>query len=76
MKRLSPRRVLALIGLGAALLFLRGCVVRPANDFPGSTFNRGKNAVWLGIEWVNSPHSQPEIALILNSPGPLPPRPI
>jgi hypothetical protein len=39
----------------------RGCIFRPATDFPGSHFNRGKNAAWLGVEWINEPHEEDEI---------------
>ncbi len=37
-----------------SLLFvLRACVIRPGTDRPASAFNTDRNAVWLGIEWVN-----------------------
>jgi hypothetical protein len=49
-----------------AAVWLRGCVVRPARDHLGSFFNRRQNAAWLGIEWVNEPHSLDEIKLLAN----------
>lgn len=42
----------------------RGCVFRPSTHFPGAHFNRGKNATWLGVEWVNKSHSESEIAAL------------
>jgi hypothetical protein len=45
-------------------VLLRGCVFRPAAQLPGSSYNRGTNAVWLGIEWVNEPHDAREIAAL------------
>ncbi len=45
---------------------LRGCVFRPATAYAGSHFNRGKNAVWLGVEWVNEAHTSAEIAALAN----------
>jgi hypothetical protein len=47
-----------------SLIFLRGCVLRPATQYPGQHFNRGKNAVWLGVEWVHEPHSPAEITAL------------
>lgn len=54
--------ILALILIGLA----RGCFFRPATDYPGSHFNRGKNAVWLGVEWLNEKHSTAEITSLAN----------
>lgn len=42
----------------------RVCIFRPGTDHPGSYFNRGTNAAWLGIEWVNEAHSAQEIAAL------------
>jgi hypothetical protein len=42
----------------------RACIFRPATHYPGSHFNRGTNAAWLGVEWVNEPHSAQEIAVL------------
>ena len=53
--------LLALLGL---LVIGRGCIFRPATSFPGAHFNRGTNAAWLGVEWVNEPHSPEEIAAL------------
>lgn len=62
---LRALRNVLLVIVGVILLgVLRGCVFRPATGYPGSHFNRGKNAVWLGIEWVNETHSQTEIAAL------------
>jgi len=51
-------------GVLAVVLFLRGCVVRPAASYLGGHFNRGRNAVWLGVEWLNSAHSDSDIAAL------------
>jgi hypothetical protein len=48
------------------LITARAVVFRPSTDHPGSTFNRGKNAVWLGIEWVNEPKPEVEIEALAN----------
>jgi hypothetical protein len=50
--------VLSLVTLG------RGCIVRPATNFPGAHFNRGANAAWLAVEWVKDPHQGAEIAAL------------
>jgi hypothetical protein len=42
------------------------CTFRPATNFSGSHFNRGENAVWLGVEWVNEPHEAHEIFTLAN----------
>lgn len=42
----------------------RACIFRPATDYPGSHFNRGENAAWLGVEWANETHSAREIAIL------------
>src|SRR4051812_38612520 len=55
--------LLVIIGL-VLLTVLRGCVFRPATGYPGSHFNRGQNAVWLGIEWVDESHTSAEIAAL------------
>jgi hypothetical protein len=54
------RALLVVSGL-LTLLVLRGCVVRPATSYPGSHFNRGQNAAWIGVEWVNEVHTTNEI---------------
>ncbi len=48
------------------LVLLRGCVIRPANTYPGAYFNRGKNAAWLGVEWVSDPHDAQAITTLAN----------
>ncbi|MCP4541432.1 MAG: hypothetical protein GY832_30245, partial [Chloroflexi bacterium] len=45
----------------AMIVVLRGCFFRPATNFSGAHFNRGANALWLGVEWVNEPHDESEI---------------
>ncbi len=42
----------------------RACIFRPATDYPGSHFNRGENAAWLGVEWANEAHSAQEITAL------------
>lgn len=68
--RCSTRRSRRLwLWIGAVILTIamgRGCVFRPATDFPGSHFNRGKNAVWLDVSWVSEPHSNGEIVTLAN----------
>jgi hypothetical protein len=51
------RRRLARLALLVAVLLgaVRTCVLRPGTTFPGSHFNRGANATWLDIDWVNEP---------------------
>jgi hypothetical protein len=44
------------------IIILHGCAFRPATRFSGDHFNRHLNAVWLGVEWVNSPHTSAEYA--------------
>ncbi len=44
----------------------RACVFRPATTFPGSYFNHGANAVWLGVEWLDQPHGDDEITRLAN----------
>jgi len=55
--------VLLRSGLALVVLVLVGrwCVFRPSTTHPGGFFNRGTNAVWLGVEWVNEPHTIEEI---------------
>ncbi len=45
----------------------RACVFRPATSYPGAHFNRGINAAWLGVEWVNEPHDPEEIAALADA---------
>src|SRR5690349_10730107 len=60
-RRRAVKRSLITLAVVLILALLRGCVVRPATYYVGSHFNQGKNAVWLGIEWVNELHSITEI---------------
>jgi hypothetical protein len=59
--------LLVVINLFGCALVARGCVFRPATDYPGSRFNRGTNAVWLGVEWVNEPHTPADIAALAHA---------
>ena len=43
---------------------LRLCVLRPSSSFPGSHFNTGRNAAWLGVEWSMEPHTVEEVAAL------------
>ena len=59
-------RVLAIISAIVILLTLRACFLRPATNYTGSHFNRGRNAAWLGVEWVMEPHTIEEIRALAN----------
>jgi hypothetical protein len=66
-KRVIPRRTELLIRLGALLIIVmilvnRGCFARPTANYPGSHFNRGANAAWLSVDWVNGPHPAEDVA--------------
>jgi hypothetical protein len=63
--RLARRRLFSLMLVLAVLIaVLRGCFFRPASRFSGAHFNRGANAVWLGVEWVNEPHDEVEVVAL------------
>lgn len=49
-----------------SIILGRACVFRPATSYPGSHFNRGTNAVWLGVEWVNEPHGADEVVALVD----------
>lgn len=53
--------LIRLATVASVLLFMRGCVFRPASNYTGDHFNQGRNAVWLGVTWVNEPHPNAEI---------------
>lgn len=55
-------RALFHVTLLLSLVFLRGCFLRPSTHHPGEHFNQGKNAVWLGVEWVHEPQTPAAIA--------------
>ncbi len=55
-------RVLMAVVVIIVFASLRGCFLRPATSYPGDHFNKGQNAVWLGVEWVRDKHSAAEIA--------------
>lgn len=46
------------------VLLGRACLFRPSTAYPGSHFNRGLNAVWLGVEWVHEPYTLEQIAAL------------
>ena len=56
---------LAVLGLLLmAVAITQMCVFRPDTNYPGSCFNRGENAAWLGVEWANEAHSAQEITVL------------
>ncbi|MCC7451019.1 MAG: hypothetical protein IT324_26625, partial [Anaerolineae bacterium] len=61
MSIVRQRRLLGLAVILSLFLFVRGCVLRPANSNTGGQFNQGRNAVWLGVEWVNEPRTDAAI---------------
>jgi hypothetical protein len=58
------RRAFAFVSLLVIVVVLRACFLRPGTNFPGSHFNQGQNAAWLGVEWSMEPHSTAEIAAL------------
>lgn len=69
MRRFCKRRGKTFsVWVAIALLSLaaigRGCIFRPAKNFPGPHFNRSANATWLGVEWVSKPHASGEISAL------------
>lgn len=65
-KRILSRRADILWRLGALtvlwlIVFGRSCVFRPKSTYLGPHFNQGRNAAWLGVEWVSQPHRTDEI---------------
>ncbi len=60
-RRRKLTRVLAIISALVIVVVLRGCFLRPSTNYPGSHFNRGQNAAWLGVEWSMEPHSISEV---------------
>jgi hypothetical protein len=63
-RHIKWRRVFAAVAVLVIVVVLRACVLRPSTDFPGSHFNRGHNAAWLGVEWSMEPHTTAEIAAL------------
>lgn len=67
MRRLSARtlrrfKLIALAGIILMMMVQSGWwyVTATATDYGGSTFNQGKNAIWLAHTWVGDPHSLTE----------------
>ena len=64
---LSRNLSLLLLFLILVVLLIRGCIFRPSTAYPGEHFNQGKNAVWLGVEWVKDSQPQEEIEKLANN---------
>ena len=56
------RNLFLICALAGIAVLARACLWRPATDWPGAHFNRGRNAAWLGVEWVMEPRAAAEIA--------------
>ncbi len=52
------------VGAVALGLLARGCWLRPGTTHPGAHYNRDANAIWLGVEWVNEPRAEGEVAAL------------
>jgi Glycosyl hydrolases family 18 len=63
-RKYTLRLFVAVATLLGLVIIGRGCIFRPATGFSGAHFNKGSNAVWLGVEWVNEPHDESEIAAL------------
>ncbi len=59
--RVKVRRVLAIVSVLVIVVVLRACFLRPGTNYPGSYFNRGHNAAWLGVEWSLELHTTDEV---------------
>ncbi len=65
-RKLSRKILISAIALTFFLMFIsRTFLFRPATTHPGSHFNRGLNALWLGVEWVDTPHTEEEITALV-----------
>jgi hypothetical protein len=65
LRRWSLRRLLVWLFLLVGLIaVLRGCFFRPATNYPGAHFNRGANAIWLGVEWVSEAHDDSDVVAL------------
>lgn len=45
---------------------IRGSIFHPMAEVSGTYLDKGANAVWAGVEWVNQPHSRDGIAGLAN----------
>jgi hypothetical protein len=65
-RKISKRTLLPIVGLVLFLMLLaRNCLFRPGTHRAGSAFNQGHNALWVGVEWVDTPHSPEEITALV-----------
>lgn len=64
----SRQRYLLWLLMGLSLMTVvvvgRACIFRPSTNYPGSHYNQGANASWLGVEWANETHSMHEISAL------------
>lgn len=63
-KWLRPKRLAPIVLLLILLVLCRACMWRPSDHFGGQYFNRGQNAAWLSVDWVNLPKSDTEISTL------------
>jgi hypothetical protein len=64
----NARRLGCLLVPLLVVVVARGCVLRPATDYPGSHFNRGTNATWLDVDWVDEPKPDAAVAALAREP--------
>jgi hypothetical protein len=58
----SVRRGLLLIVVVIVVAVVaRAVFARPKTDYPGSDFNRGRNAAWLSVDWVYLPRAEKDV---------------
>jgi hypothetical protein len=53
-----------LLAIVVIIILVRGCAFRPETQYSGSHYNRGENAIWLGVEWVSALHSTAEVTAL------------
>jgi hypothetical protein len=63
-RHIKWRHVFDVVAVLFIVVVLRACFLRPGTDFPGSHFNHGHNAAWLGVEWSMEPHSAAKITTL------------
>jgi len=47
-------------------LAFRSCFLKTTTEHPGYHFNKGENAAWLGVEWVQDSHTTGEVEELAN----------